>query len=386
MRSLMLTAFLASALLPSLGCNLYFSGGDGEPPPCEWGSSGSGGAEAPTELFLLRNPASGVCEEFGWGGGGPFPCDDVCGPCPVGGDDGWTEPDTTPPSDGPSGLEEPSGDQADPVPMPTWGACESQCTGLEEGSCLATDDCRGIYASDDGGSPALFLECWATDSSDSGIFECEGLDAFSCSTSDLCIAVHQSSCAAGKPVPDGLQEPTCSTDEFLSCHNEGPVPQGCYSNEGCSESETCNAEDICLPPTGDEAGDSVCYGYCVPRVCPPVDVDCPGNTVKVCPQDGCEADCTCEPIDPGECDGDVLCAQGPPKCEEGTTPGIANGCWTGDCIPLSSCPDFACEDIDGESMCIARADCSPYYLGDDCSCDGDGCTCGEWNFDSCDSN
>lgn len=387
----MLTAVLASALLPSLGCNLYFSGGE-EDPTCDWGSSG-GGAEAPTEILLLRNPESGLCEEFGWGGGGgPYPCDDICSPCGFGGDDGWTEPptpDTMPQGDEPSGLEEPSDDQAEPYPMPTWGACESQCTGLNEGSCLATDDCRGIYASDDGGSPALFLECWATDTTDAGLFECEGLDAFRCSTSDHCIAVHQSDCAMGKPspdIPDGFDKVDCAPAEFLSCHNEGPVPEGCYSDNDCGASETCNAAEVCLPPSGDGAGDAVCYGYCVPNACPPIDVDCPDNTVKVCPQDACEADCTCEPIDPGECDGEVLCLAAPPLCEEGSTPGIANGCWTGECIPLSSCPDFACEDIDGESMCIARADCNAYYVGDDCSCNASGCTCADWNFDSCDLN
>lgn len=391
MRSLFLTAFLASALIPAMGCNLYFSGGDGDPPCEEWGGGSGGGAEAPDAPNLLRNPETGVCEDFGWGGPGPFPCDSVCGPCA-----GSTEPGTTPPNPQPdgSGSGDDEGDsagleQADPVPQPTWGQCDSYCTGLEEGSCLATQGCRGIYAEGVNEAPGEYLECWATDQNNSGIVDCEGLDAYSCSTSDACVAVHEFACDDwGKPSPDGFQEPECVPGFFLSCHNE-VQGEGCYGDQDCGVGSSCNADELCLPPPGNGEGDAVpavCYGYCEPDTCPPVDVDCPADTIKVCPADACEALCTCEPIDPGECDGDVFCESLPPLCEAGTTPGIANGCWTGQCIDLSLCPDANCGDIVGESMCIARDDCSAYYVGDDCSCDANGCTCTEWVFDSCGSD
>ena len=370
MRSLLLTAFLASALLPLAGCNLYFSGGDGDPPCDEWGGGSGGGAQPAPEL--LRNPDTGVCEEFYWGGGPnpPYPCDGVCGPCAGTGVD--TTPDsstpdtsTTPPSETggqPSGSEDAEAPAlSDPVELPTWGHCDSYCTGLDEQGCLATNGCRGIYEPGAPDAPEQFRECWETDYSDVGVVDCENLDAYSCSTSDACVAVHQFACdggSAGDPNTDQLEVPECGPGPFLACHNEPTGADGCYGNEDCGEGFSCNAADVCLPPpgsgNGDQAVPSVCYGYCVPDV-----------------------------IDPGECDGDVLCESLPPLCEAGTTPGIANGCWTGACIDLSLCPQTACGDIQGESMCIARDDCSAYYVGDDCSCDANGCTCGQWLFDSC---
>ena len=387
MRSLFLTAFLATALLPAMGCNLYFNGGGGDPCEDEWG--GGGAAELPSAPLLLRNPETGVCEDFG-GWGGPYPCDDACGPC-----DNAVPPQITPApvpaGDEPDGESAPSfEDQADPAPQPTWGYCDSYCEGLEEGSCLATDGCRGIYAEDGNGGAGEFLECWSTDQEATDIVNCEGLDAYSCSTSDACIAVHQYACGGSSTDSDGFSEPECVPGNFVSCHSEGSQGEGCYGDQDCGSNETCNAADICLPPPGNGDGEAdlaVCYGYCVPADCPPFELECPDGYEKICPPDSfCDAGCSCEPIAPGECDGDVFCESLPPKCEKGTTPGIANGCWTGECIDLSQCPDSNCGDIVGESMCIARDDCSAYYVGDDCSCDASGCTCAQWNFDSCGNN
>lgn len=39
----------------------------------------------------------------------------------------------------------------------------------------------------------------------------------------------------------------------------------------------------------------------------------------------------------GRCSGPVICDMVPPHCPDGTTPGIANRCWTGECIPLEQC-------------------------------------------------
>ncbi|MCP4446029.1 MAG: hypothetical protein GY811_11885 [Myxococcales bacterium] len=393
MRSLMLTAFLASALLPATACNLYFSGGDDDPPCDEWGG---GWADAPDlqESELLRNPDTGICEDWSWGGGGPgpWPCDSECGPCATPAGDGEINPSTssspTPAGDEPSGSESSPG--AARLPPPTWGHCESSCTGLDEQTCLATDRCRGIY---DQGSvgPGQFRECWETDYDDYGVADCEGLDGYSCSTSDACVAVHEFSCDDGTTDSEdsnGLSIPECAA-YFLSCHNEAPQGEGCYGDDECGEAYSCNASEICLsPPGGGESGKDapgVCYGFCVPDICPYINiyVDCPEGYTKTCPPFGCEADCTCEPIDPGECNGDVFCLSLPPTCDAGSTPGIADGCWTGACIPLAECPETACDDIGAESMCIAREDCSAYYVGENCSCDASGCTCAESLFESC---
>jgi len=39
----------------------------------------------------------------------------------------------------------------------------------------------------------------------------------------------------------------------------------------------------------------------------------------------------------GTCHGQVACRAEPPTCPANTTPGVANGCWTGSCIPNSVC-------------------------------------------------
>jgi hypothetical protein len=45
----------------------------------------------------------------------------------------------------------------------------------------------------------------------------------------------------------------------------------------------------------------------------------------------------------------------------------------------------ACEDLSTEPACIDRADCAPTYLGVDCTCDANGCTCADWLFDTCET-
>jgi hypothetical protein len=315
-----------SALLLTLsltaGCQLYFGGGDDD---CLYGG-GSGGAAEPA--IGQRNPDTGQCEFFG--GGGPYPCDGTCGPC----------------------AETGAYDQA---AQPSWGYCESQCTGLDEASCLTAPGCRGIYLDTCNGADCpdarQYAECWSTDQT--GPIQggsCDGLDAFSCSQHDDCIAVHISSCdyAGGA----GLADPGCVPQSFEYCSSE---PGGCYGDSDCGPGSHCNADEVCLPPpgcTGLEC-DAACYGTCVPG-----------------PR--------------GDCNGEVLCDSLPPECPADTAPGIANGCWTGECIPLDQCqtPPPACATITAESSCVARADCTPFYRGEDCVCEGDACTC-NWIFDSC---
>lgn len=360
-----LFALVALAILPLTSCNLYFSGDD--PDPCDDYADWGGGGGAPEPALLLRNPQSGMCESFGWGQP-PYPCDGVCGPCVSGtdGNTGTTPPGAAPeePTDAPAETE--SGADEAQLALPSWGYCDSYCTGLDEQSCLAVDGCRGIYNDDGTTGAGEFLECWQTDSTvPPPVQSCEGLDAFTCSQLDSCIAVHDFVCADGDSDGDepGLIPSPCEPGFFIACHDEQPV-DGCYGDQDCGPGYSCNAADVCLPPPG---GDSpcppdgsggcdlpaVCYGYCVPAP------------------------------NPGECDGEVNCDALPPLCEAGMTPGIADGCWTGVCIDLSTCPQASCGDIVGESMCIARDDCSAYYVGVDCSCTPEGCDCSDWNFDSC---
>ena len=87
--------------------------------------------------------------------------------------------------------------------------------------------------------------------------------------------------------------------------------------------------------------------------------------------------------DPGSCVGEVTCDALPPNCPSGTIAGRRNGCWTGYCIPIADCDELpACSTLD-ENDCIGRADCTPTYEGQNCTCNGTSCTCQTWVFDSC---
>ncbi len=436
------------AILPLTGCNLYF-GGDDEPPPCYDYPAG-----APLEL---RDPQTGTCQYIGGGGGG--------------------------------------GCYGDPVPaydvaMPDWGQCWSQCEGLDENSCLGASGCYAAYSgflcppnADCLWSGISFQGCWQT--APSGPVQgggCTGLDAYACSRHDDCSAVYSPGPADGT---EGQQ--------FAQCIDENPTQLGCYSDTDCGPGYTCTASTECLPPPGcdpatGQACPPVCYGKCEPiqpscggidcgygyhceeqcYPCDPTDpngtcmsqcdavcvpdqvygcevVDCaPGYHCEelctgacepnggACPPTTCQATCLPDqPIDPGNCDEQVICAVAPPacpigtvpgvingcysgfciptnecahdpgtcdgfvacdalppSCPIGTVPGVRNGCWSGYCIPDSLCPQtvVTCESITDEMTCASRSDCTGVYEGINCVCDPNGtCTCEAQKFARCES-
>ena len=330
----------------SAGCFIYF---DDDDPDCDLGGIDlptAADSAAPPALGL-RNPYSGQCEYFGDPWPWPWPCDDRCGPCPVPTpveDDGLTRQPA--PTTGPSVG----------VALPSWGYCESECSGLEETTCLNVSGCRGIYSPD-----GLYRECWSVDQTGPEPADfCAGLDAWNCSRHDNCIAIHDWSCATPGQ-PDPRPGSFCGAGEFLRCDFE-PESRGCYDNSECPNGYRCTAEDVCgTPPDCDPAVgcDSVCYGVCVPE------------------------------FDPSDCFGEVYCDSLPPECPPNTIPGRRNGCWTGQCIPVELCegpPPPECGFITDEATCIANIQCSPLYRGIECQCDADGCRCADWEFLSCESS
>ncbi|HLU68346.1 MAG TPA: hypothetical protein VKZ63_18810, partial [Kofleriaceae bacterium] len=247
------------------------------------------------------------------------------------------------------------------APPPTWGYCESQCTGLDELTCIDTAGCRAIYVA------GAFGDCWSTDQN--GPIQgggCAGLDAYECSRHDDCSAVHGVLEAFGEPEEDA-PEFAIGIGAFESC-----IP----------EKGSCDADpESCEPIPGSCEGEAIC------PMAPP---DCPSGTTPGI-AGGCYtgyciplADCGDGDPDPGLCYAPVDDGQAPPACPEGTTPGIAGGYYTGYCIPLALCEAApACADIPAEATCIAREDCTPLYEGVDCVCEGDACTCADWVYTTC---
>lgn len=162
MRRALLLASLALA-----GCSLYWDD--------DHGSGTDAGVDVPEvcgaadggPAIELRNPDTLECVPFG-GGGCPPGC-----PCPLTG--------------------------ADEAPVPPWGVCGGACDALPEAACLTDPSCRVAYDyacyTGDGPCTALtpFLGCFAL-SQTAITGACAGLDAWSCSSRNDCLALHTAVC------------------------------------------------------------------------------------------------------------------------------------------------------------------------------------------------
>lgn len=303
MRRILALLFSAS-LIASAGCGVYF-GNDDDDDECQWGGGDVPNSGAPQAPEGYRNPQTGMCEYFGGGGGGG--CNPECGPCP---------------GDGAVGSEN------NALALPSWGMCQSSCTGLDENSCIDAAGCRAAYIDDcPADAPAScdqtwFYECWAVDQT--GPIQgggCDGLDAYTCSMHDDCVAVHDNAC--NNPGGESADRAWCGLGLFRRCEAEPTENTGCYSDNECGMNERCNAAEVCQPPPGCGSGSgdsnglidcSVCYGYCVPDQ-----------------------------------------------------------------------PPAACDTLDSEAECIGRNDCSPLYEGINCDCDPSNptCTCQQWQYVGC---
>lgn len=181
-RSLAFVPALTLALASS-ACIIHL-GDDDLPPVC--GDDGAGDVAG----TLLVDPETLACVEFGFGGGN---CG--CVPCP------------------------------EPLPpIPSWGACQSQCTGLSEIACDNTVGCRSTYDHacllGDGLCTAFqpFLGCFAVDQTGPIQGACEGLGALDCSRHDNCLATYRDDglCGNGRDDDNDGQ-----VDEFDECRRFG---------------------------------------------------------------------------------------------------------------------------------------------------------------------
>ncbi|WP_428265484.1 hypothetical protein [Haliangium sp.] len=179
----------------------------------------------------------------------------------------------------------------------------------------------------------------------------------------------------------------------------------CREDAECGPGWDCDERGTCVPTPCEDDADCAegCYcdvdsGQCIETGFCEGDDDCAlmGYDGYVCDGRGTCVPPTSEP-DPGECIGEVFCDLDTPLCEEGFTPGIANGCYTGACIAIEDCPEPpppACEELPDEAACFDRADCAPTYVGLNCS-DPNGasctdgaanCSCQSYSYDGCTSN
>jgi hypothetical protein len=331
---------LLPVLLLAAGCNLYFDTGDDVCALVD---------VAPAQE--LRDPSSGECVPFGFGGG----CD--CGPCPAGAEQAF----------------------------PDWGTCFSECEALDEVTCALTSGCRAAYHEFTNTDRHIeFMGCWAV--APSGPVQggaCAGLDAYECSRHDDCSAWYG----------DTIDGPTRQL--FQRCEAE-LGGKGCYSTQDCGGGEHCSVDDgECLPPPGCDPAQgcpAVCYGRCLPDNDSCAAVDCgPGtHCEEQCyPCDsqtpGGSCDPYCQPMCvPDQCN--IACPPGS-QCVQVCDPmggGGGTNCGTchNECLPVGG----ACETLANESDCANRADCRAVYQGDDCTCYENGvCECKILTYERCET-
>lgn len=322
-----------ACLILVTGCDLYFTDGDDD---CLVATT--------IAAEELRNPDTGQCEPFGWGGG--------CGPC------------------GPCA-------EVDLAPPPDWGSCFAGCEVLDEASCIDQAGCRAVYdANSNVDEPPRFLECWAIAPSGPAGGSCENLDAYECSRHENCSAYYDTD---GGPLT------------FSSCRPE--AIKGCFSDDECGPAAHCSTSDgECLPPPGCEEGQNcpaVCYGKCIAdgEVCSNVSCE-PGShceaQCEACDGPGCETFCQpvcvkdqslCAAID---CQPGFTCVE-TCQADDPNNPGC--GICDAQCVPIGTC-----ESLADEATCAGRADCRSVYVGESCECYSNGtCSCEVLTYERCET-
>lgn len=132
---------------------------------------------------------------------------------------------------------------------------------------------------------------------------CEALGEAECGARDDCRVVKDARCAIGLD---------CTTD-FLGCFPTDQLVDPSVECTAAPDGETCSRNPACTA---------------YHRVDPcPLDGPCPREFALCMP----------EGTSPGQCFAEALCDRVPPPCPSGTTPSIANGCYTNACIPLDLC-------------------------------------------------
>lgn len=270
------------------------------------------------------------------------------------------------------------------VDLPNWGQCNTQCDGLDENSCIETTGCHAAYLDRtvDIYPQTIFYGCWATAQgyASQPPTVCAGLDAQSCSEHDSCSMVY-----TGTTVPSAFEK--CTDEAISGCGIDIGCPMGSHCEQQCTPCNSAGCQDACAPTCVPDAGWGQCTGQITCNSAPPA---CPANTTagiaNGCWTGYCIPNSACGTPNPGTCYDTVTCSSAPPACPSGTLPGVINGCWSGYCIPTASCEQPACETLPSEAACTARADCTPVYTGTDCTCTmTGGCTCATETYAKCET-
>jgi hypothetical protein len=140
---------------------------------------------------------------------------------------------------------------------------------------------------------------------------CEALDEATCETEATCRVIRDARCAVS-----GL----CETD-FVGCVATDQFIDSSMSCNQITDGETCSRNPSCTAFHRENA----CGG--LPFRDSPIPPPCMAEF----------AFCADENSDPGRCQEQAICDIPTPPCPSGTTAGVADGCFTGVCIPDDLC-------------------------------------------------
>ncbi|ACY17724.1 hypothetical protein [Haliangium ochraceum] len=270
-----------------------------------------------------------------------------------------------------------------------WGCDDVPLPGTPGGDCSSNYDCQaGCYCNE-------YSFCEETGFCEVGE-QCA--DGFACDERSTC-------------VPEGSDPGFCESDEDCPmgtyCFEEFNLcvsSQSCEGDDECGNGMMCDSSrNTCVPApctSNEECGEG-CYcdfatGSCVEAGLCETDEQCADGLVCEVERNSCVPADSEPPFDPGSCEGEVLCDGLPPECGDDAFPGIADGCYTGACIPAADCerePEPSCESLADEDICLERADCTATYVGVNCTCESgvncncsaedSACVCERFDFSGC---
>ncbi len=137
---------------------------------------------------------------------------------------------------------------------------------------------------------------------------CDTLDEASCAANDSCRVIKDARCAV---------EGTCETD-FVMCAAMDQFVDKSIDCTTITDGQRCSQNPSCT-------------AFHRESTCPRHDSPVPPPCTRAF------AFCGDEGIAPGKCFEQAICDRLPPNCPSGTTPGVANGCFTDVCIPDDLC-------------------------------------------------
>lgn len=186
---------------------------------------------------------------------------------------------------------------------PATLACQS-FFGTSSCDPLSCDHCPDV----DAGAP--FIPQWGSCQS-----SCLGLTEQVCATTQGCRVSREANLFFGQ----------ANADSYLGCYPISNEPSPSF-HPACTtlDANACSSDARCT---------TIYYA--------PDGVNCPIDRREACPG-GTFAECIDATVTvPGVClgpDAMITCATPPPACTGSDTPGYANGCYTGACIPPGYCP------------------------------------------------